>query len=104
MKYMSELKTQFDKAMFNIYHRAREKCDYNAVRFLQMLSEKGGLATAKHLLFPGNPQEGFTHLWECSCLDLTVEALVLQNQYQELFSDEELGEARRRLEVLEYFK
>ena len=104
MKYMSELEIQFDKAMFNIYHRAREKCDYNAVRFLQMLSDKGGLATAKHLLVTGNPQEGFFHLWECDCLDLTVEALVLQDRFRDLFADEELEEARRRLEDLEYFK
>ena len=67
---MSELEIQFDKAMFDIYHRAREKCDYNATRFLQMISEKGGLATAKYLLTSNTPQEGFVHLWECGCLNL----------------------------------
>jgi hypothetical protein len=62
---MSELEVLFDRAMFDIYHRIREKCDYNAVRFLQMLSENGGLATAKHLLASGTPQEGLLHFWEC---------------------------------------
>lgn len=62
---MSELERQFDKAMFDIYHCARERCDYNAIRFLQMLCEKGGLATAKHILASSAPQEGFVHLWEC---------------------------------------
>lgn len=52
---MSELVRLFDRAMFEIYRRAREQCDYNAVRFLQMLSEKRGLATAKHLLASGAP-------------------------------------------------
>lgn len=101
---MSDLQSQFDQAMFEIHHRAREQCDYNPVRFLQMLSEKGGLATAKHLLASGAPQEGFVHLWECGCLDLTVEALVLQDRFRSLFTDEELEEAHRRLEDLGYFK
>jgi hypothetical protein len=101
---MSDIQAQFDKAMFGIYHRAREQCDYNAVRFLQMLSEKLGLATAKHLLASGAPQEGFVHLWECGCLDLTVEALVLQDRFRSLFTKEELDEAHRRLEELGYFK
>jgi hypothetical protein len=100
---MSNLEILFDKAMLNIYHRAKEKCDYNAVRFLQMLSDEGGLATAKHLLASGNPQEGFVLLWECGCLDLTVDALVLHDHFQELFADEEIVEAHRRLQELGYF-
>jgi hypothetical protein len=39
-----------------------KKCDYNAVRFLHMLFEKGGLATAKRLQASDAPQEGFEHL------------------------------------------
>ena len=101
---MADLEMQFDRAMFNIYHRAREKCNYNAVRFLQMLAQNGGLATAQHLLASGSPQEGFIHLWECGCLDLTVEALVLQDPFCELFSGDELAVARSRLEDLGYYK
>jgi hypothetical protein len=104
MKLTAELEVLFDRAMFDIYHRAREKYDYNALRFLQMLSENGGLTTAKRLLASGNPQEGFVHLWECGCLDLTIEALVLQDTFRGLFTKEELEEAQRRLEDLEYFK
>ncbi len=101
---MNDIEKKFDKAMFDIYHCAREKCDYNAIRFLQMLIKKGGLATARHLLATGTPQEGLIHLWECGCLDLTVEALVLQACFHELFTKDELGEARRRLEDLGYLQ
>ncbi len=102
-KKSTELETLFDAAMFDIYRRARKKCDYNATRFLQMLSEKGGSATAKNLLGQGSLQEGFIHLWECGCLDLTVEALVLQGNFRELFDEEELHVARQRLAELGYF-
>jgi hypothetical protein len=69
-----------------------------------MLSEKGDLATARHLMAPGVSQEGFVHLWECGCLDLTVEPLVLQDRFRSLFTNEELEKAHRRLEDLGYYK
>ncbi len=103
-KKRTELETLFDKAMFDIYRKAREKCDYTATRFLQMLIEKGGPITAKQLLTEGTPQEGFVHLWECGCLDLTVEALVLRDPFCLLFSADELTVARSRLEDLGYDK
>lgn len=101
---MSELELLFEKEMFNIYHRAREKCDFNAIRFLQMLIEKGGLTTARQLLAGGTPKEGFVHLWECGCLDLTVEALVFQDSFRDLFNEEELHVARQQLAELGYFE
>jgi hypothetical protein len=37
---------------------------------------------------------------ECNKLDLTVEALVLRPDYQELFTPAELAEAQRRIDEL----
>lgn len=47
---MTQLEQQFDYAMMRIYERARDECQYTATRFLQMLHEKSGLATAQALL------------------------------------------------------
>ena len=47
---MSNLEKQFEKEMLNIYRMAKKECGYNAVRFLQLVSEKGGLAAAKQLI------------------------------------------------------
>jgi hypothetical protein len=94
---------RFHQAMIGIYKRAKEECDYNATRFIQMVAEKGGLATAKTLLASKEPQEGFTHLWECGRPDLTVEALVLSPEYISLFTDEERQTAQQRLEDYGYF-
>lgn len=94
---MDELEEQFHQAMIEIYRRAKEECNYVATRFIQMVAEKGGVATAKSLLASPTPQEGFTHLWECGRLDLTVEALVLNPEYSPLFTDQERQEARTRL-------
>ncbi len=64
-----------------------------------MISEQGGLATAKQLLWSCAPSEGFTTLWERGRLDLTVEAHVLKTEFDPLFTDADRDQARDRLEA-----
>ena len=45
----------------------------------------------------GEVSSGFTALWECERLDLSVEAVVLKEQWRPLSTDEELCTARTRL-------
>lgn len=94
---MSKLATEFDEAMENVYLTAKDECGYNATGFLQMLYEHRGVETARRLLSGDKPQFGFTKLWECSRLDLTVECLVLNERFRELFDSNQLETARRRL-------
>lgn len=94
---MTDLEMRFHRAMVGIYESAKDECNYNATRFLQMLSERGGLATARALLATSAPSEGFTALWLCGRLDLTVEAHVLKPEFATLFTEEEKAEARHRL-------
>lgn len=94
----AELEREWGVAMASIYRRARAEANYNAGYFLQMLSERGGLETARYLLHTPNVSEGFTHLWERGRLDLTVEAHVLQVEFEALFTLEERRIARDRME------
>ena len=94
---MKKLEDEFDKAMMDIYKKAKLRCSYNAAYFLQMLYEHRGLETARILLADGKVQYGFTKLWECGCLDITVECLVLNKKFRRLFSDRELETAHLRL-------
>ena len=93
---------EFTEAMYNIYRRARNECDYNATRFLQMLTEHNGLGTARILIHSERVSDGYTALWDRGRLDLTVEALVLQPPWDELFTNEELEIARNRLRQYQY--
>ncbi len=99
---MTKLESRFHRAMIGIYEKAKEECNYNATRFLTMVSESGGLATAKTLLATRRPSAGFTALWECKRLDLTVEALVLSPEFAPLFTDDEKRIARDRLKQYGY--
>lgn len=82
---MTPLEKQFFNEMKSIYHRAVKEINYRPTRFLQMLSEKGGVETALSLVAKSEVTEGFVKLWENQRLDLSVEALVLVDDYRELF-------------------
>lgn len=99
---MAEVADDFHRAMLTIYQRAKQECKYTATYFLRMVGELGSLRAAKQLLNAPNLSDGFTRLWECGRLDLTVEALVLQPKWRELFSADECDKARIRLKQLGY--
>lgn len=99
---MSKAETEFDKAMMDIYRRAKSECNYTASYFLGMLLEHRGVETARILLAAESPQEGFTRLWERGRLDLTVECLVLSERFRGLFGDHEREKARSRLREYDF--
>jgi hypothetical protein len=89
--------TRFHSAILDIYNRAKRECGYNATRFLAMIVEHGGVETARILLRANTVTDGYTALWERGRLDLTVEALVLQPAWVDIFTCEERATARKRL-------
>lgn len=99
---ITALESRFDAAMRLIYELAKSECNYNAVRFLQMVQQDGGLKTAKRLLRSSNLSDGLVKLWECSRLDLSMEALILRAEWAPLFTDEERAIVRARLLQLGY--
>lgn len=101
-KMTQELINSFHNEMISIYLKAKTICKYNATRFLQMVSEQGGLAAAKSLLHSGGFSDGLVALYECGRLDITMEALVLQAPWSKLFTEEELSIAKDRLNKLGY--
>lgn len=84
---LKQTERDFHRAMVAICETARRDLGYNATRFLQMISEHGGLAAASQLIWSDKPSEGFTALWSHQRLDLTVEALVLRDDFAALFTE-----------------
>lgn len=93
----------FNKAMHHVYDNALSECGYRATRFLNLVNQIGGLEAARQLLRSDVHPEGLTALWEHGRLDLSMEALVLQEPWSTLFTDAELKSATRRLQRLGYF-
>lgn len=101
----TKIEAEFDAAMMDIYLRAKSEANYTASIFHKMLSEKRGLATAKQLINDPTVSQGYTALWERGRLDLTVEAVVMDNpKWHSLFDEKELLRAKKRLEEYGYFK
>lgn len=99
---MKSLENQFNEDMQNIYLTAKRELGYNATRFLQLISEKGGVKAAKQLIAKDGGTYGFEVLWENNRLDLSVEAHVLKEKYSELFSEVEKEMCRKRLSDFGY--
>jgi hypothetical protein len=97
------LKEAFHEAMIAIYTRTFSACGYRAGRFLEMVNTHGGLKTAKILLREEEPRGGFVALHEQGRLDVTMEALIVENQkWHPLFTEEEIGIAEKRLSDFGY--
>ena len=93
----TDLERRFNDAMLDVYRRAKSEASYNATRFLGMVTEMGGYEAARTLIHASTVSEGYTALWERRRLDLTVEAVILQPEWRDLFSELEREIARRRL-------
>jgi hypothetical protein len=88
---------RFHARMVDIYRRAKVETGYHATYFLQMVSGRGGVDAARHPLHSTTVSDGFAALWERHRLDLSVEALVPEEEFDELFTDDERDIARDRL-------
>lgn len=94
------LERRFDAAMLEIYHSAA-RLGYRPTRFLEMVREHGGLATAHQLLAADKIHDGLAELFLLGRLDLAVEHHVLLPEFAPLFSDDERRTARARLGISE---
>jgi hypothetical protein len=98
----SETRAAFERAMRDVYVRAKNEANYTATYFLTMLGDHGGLGTAHRLLASSDTSSGFAALFERGRLDLTVEAVVVKPEFASLFTEDEIEIAQRRLNDLSF--
>jgi hypothetical protein len=92
-----QLEARFHAQMIWLFREVRKQTGYVAARFLAMIADIGGVATAKKLLHAAGPSDGFLFLLEAGRLDLTVENFVLDSRFAPLFTEDELARAESRL-------
>jgi hypothetical protein len=103
----TDVERQFEYQVMAVYENGKRVLGYNATRFLQKIRADGGLAAAKSWLRPkknDKPTKGFLMLVDCGRLDLSLEALVLNDPWNTLFNEDELAMARKRLAKYGYFE
>jgi hypothetical protein len=99
---VSMVERQFDQAMLDIYELAGRQTGYWAHYFLRSVRKDGGLVSARKLLWKEGTSEGFERLKAEHRLDLSMEALMLRPEFQELFTPAELARAAERLSAHGY--
>jgi len=73
---LNDIEKEFDKDMINIYREAKRELNYSASRFMQLITEKGGLIAAKQLISKDGGTSGFATLWEMGRLAPSIEVHV----------------------------
>lgn len=97
------LESEFHEAMLDIYRRAKKEIGYTATGFLGMVNDQGGRGAAKSLINSKAVSSGYTTLFEKSRLDLSLEAVVVENaRFHPLFTPEELAICEKRLKEYGY--
>ena len=96
-----DIEHEFQREM-EVLYGAAATLGYRPAYFLQMVQELGGVAAAKRLLEASDAQSGLIKLWELGRLDVSMEALVVQDRWKRLFSEAERQTARDRLEAFGY--
>lgn len=91
---MSKLEIEFENELRENMLVAKKECGYNPTYFNRMIAEIGGVATAKKLiekaLATGKPSEGLATLFINKRKELSMEATVCKDKYQELFEKYEI--------------
>lgn len=95
---MSQILDDFRTAMLNIYTES-EKLGYQPKKFRTMVNRDGAKQTADTLLAMSTTSSGFAELFLLGreAMKLSVEYLVLQRPWRDLFDEDQLEVARRRL-------
>lgn len=81
-----------------MYLAILEKCNIDENVFLRMVAESDAVRAVKALLRPGAVQVAFRGLRRRGRADLSVEHLVIQPHWHDLFTDAEMKTAKSRLQ------
>ncbi len=91
------LEQEFERAVWSALEKSREH-GYYPIRFKEKANRVRVVDYAKELVKSSEIQSGLWRLKEMNRLDLSVEHLVTQKKFAELFNQDEIEAAEWRLE------
>ncbi|WP_347258785.1 hypothetical protein [Methylocaldum sp.] len=96
----SGLVRSFHRALIHLCERAQRDYGHRPTRLLQMIDRHGAVKAAERLVADARSSDYLTRMWEHRALENTVEALILNPDWGQLFSPETRASALRKLEQL----
>ena len=88
---MTTLEKQFTESLIKNCEQAQKVCAYRGVRFMQTVQKFGGVKTAKEIIRKGRLSDEFEILEQAGQIKLTMEALVVDRRFSDLFTDDEVN-------------
>jgi len=98
------MKTDFDKRVQQSIDEMREKYNYSPTVLINMIDKHGTIEAVRRLINSSKTPYGFTKLWELNALDLSLEAIILEEKWKNLFSEEDRKKAKKKLIKHDYKK
>lgn len=90
-------KQAFHNEMISLYKTISKQLKYKSTKLLDMINKYGGYEAAIKFIKSESNTFDFTILWENERLDLSVEALITNAKYRELFPEEVVSFCDRKL-------
>jgi len=87
----------FEERVWQAISVMKNEYGYNPTIFITMVNKHGAIEAVKRLINSTKPSSGYTKLWELGALNLSMEAIILEENWVSLFTDEERAKAKKRL-------
>lgn len=97
-----QLKKAFHQEMIALYKRMTKELKYKSPRLMDLINKYGGYEAAVKYITTENNVQDFAVLWENERLDLSVEALITNNRYRDLFMEDIVKYCDRKLQEYSY--
>lgn len=88
---MTPLEKKFNEELIKKYEAAQKQCECKVIRFLQNITKFGGVKTAKEIIRKNRVSDDFETLQKAGLMSLTMEAMIVDPQYGDLFTDDEVN-------------
>lgn len=101
---MIPLEKSFQEEFIKRCNTAQEEYGCKSTRLLQNIEKFGSVRTVQEIIRKGRISDNFHKLQQAGRIDLTMEALVAESKYGELFTDDEVNSCYNLLCEYGYYK
>lgn len=85
------LAQQFQETLLASCQKAQDEMGCQMTRLMQTIEKRGGVETVGELLRRGRLSDGFDALQKGRRLELSIEAVVVQEKFGQLFTDDQVN-------------
>jgi hypothetical protein len=102
MEKRKEENMDFEKRVWSAIDIMKEEYDFTPTVLIKMINDHGAVEAVKRLINNLKPSSGYTKLWELKALNLSMEAIILEEEWKAIFSEDERKKAKKRLSEYGY--